>query len=182
MMKMKRISLLVFVLLLAESGLAQAQLWKAARSGIGQQRRQQLRRPNAMAPRGAPIEDLVEGFYISQFSEVVGVGDDQLAKVLPILRQGLRERREIAARRAQTLNQLRLVTERGDAEDEIRKLVREIDKTDADALTRQQKLVNEIDPHLNARQQAKFRMFQVMVEQRIRQMLDRARDPGNRQP
>jgi hypothetical protein len=163
-MKIKGIAIVVLMLVFTATGWAQAQ----------QRRQQQLRSPN-VAGRPAPIEDVVEGFYVSQFSEFVEVGDEQLSKVLPVLRQALRERREISARRTRSLNQLRIMTERGDSAEELQRMVREVDKADADTLASQQKFVSEVDPLLSARQQAKLRVFQVLIEQRIRRMIDRAR-------
>jgi hypothetical protein len=71
------------------------------------------------------------------------------------------------------LNQIRQLTNRGGADDEIKRMIKELDQADADGLANQQKFLTNADPLLTARQQAKVRIFQAMADQRIRQMLDR---------
>ncbi len=144
-------------------------------TGFSQQR--QLR-PNA----ARTIEDAVLGFYISQFPEKVEVSDEVLAKILPMLRTFVRDRFEVSTRKIRAFNQLQMMVQRGDSEDDIKRLIREIDKADADIQAGQEKFLAGIDPLLNAQQQAKVRIFQAMTDQRIRQMIDRVRNAGaNRQ-
>ncbi len=146
---------------------------------FSRQRQQPARRPNAVPPA---IEDVIEGFYVSQFPQQIDVSDGVFAKILPILRQALRERREISVRRTRSLNQLRMLVQQGGSDEDIKRLIREVDKADADAQASQEKFLTTVDPLLDARQQAKLRIFQVMIEQRIRRMIDRARAPAqNRQ-
>jgi len=149
-------------------------------AGFSQQR--QLR-PNAARPNAArTIEDAVLGFYISEFPEKVEVSDEVLAKILPMLRTFVRDRFEVSTRRTRALNQLQMMVQRGDSEDDIKRLIREIDKADVDIQAGQEKFLAGIDPLLTAQQQAKVRIFQAMTDQRIRQMIDRVRNAGgNRQ-
>ena len=69
------------------------------------QQRQPLR------PGQPALEDMVEGFYVSQFQQQVEVADEQYVKILPVLRQQLKERREISGRRTRALNQLRMLVQ-----------------------------------------------------------------------
>jgi exonuclease VII large subunit len=146
---------------------------------FSQRNPQRLRGQNA-APRPA-IEDVVLGYYVSQFQQVADVSDELFAKVLPFLRQFIQDRFEITNRRRRALNQLQTFVQQNDADEEIKRAIREIDKTDADLQSNQEKFLSNVDPFLNTRQQAKVRMFQVMSDQRIRQMLDRIQNLGNRQ-
>jgi hypothetical protein len=145
-------------------------------AGFSQQR--QPRRPNAAA-RPA-IEDVVEGFYVSQFPQQVEVNDEVFAKILPLLRQALQERRGISARRIRALARLRLLTRQNGSEEEMKRLIREVDRADADAQASQEKFLAAVDPLLDARQQANLRIFQSNIEQRIRSMIERARTPPER--
>jgi len=147
-------------------------------AAFSQQNPQRLRGQNAV-PRPA-IEDVVLGFYISQFQQVADVSDEVFAKVLPFLRQFIQDRFEITNRRRRALNQLQSLVQRNDSDEEIKRAIREIDKADADMQANQEKFLSNVDPFLNPRQQAKVRMFQVMSDQRIRQMLDRIQNLGNR--
>jgi hypothetical protein len=129
---------------------------------------------NPQRPRAnAALQDMVLGFYISQFQQVAEVNDEVFAKILPFLRQFVTDRFEISARRTRSLNQIRQLTNRGGADDEIKQMIKELDQADADGLANQQKFLNNTDPLLTVRQQAKVRIFQAMADQRIRQMLDR---------
>ena len=121
------------------------------------------------------------GFYVSQFQQVTEVSDEVFAKVLPSLRQFVQERFQITNRRRRALNQLQTLVQRADSDEEIRRLIQDIDNADSDLQANQKKFLSNIDPFLNPRQQAKVRIFQVTSDQRIRQMLDRIQNPGNRQ-
>lgn len=138
------------------------------------QQRQPLR------PGRPALEDMVEGFYIGQFPQQVEVGDEQYAKILPVLRQHLKDRREISARRTRSLNQLRMMVQRGASDDDIRRTIADIDKADADAEASRERFLSNVDPLLTVQQQARVRIFQVAIEQRIRQMLDRIQNAPRR--
>jgi hypothetical protein len=153
----------------------------AALAGSGYSRvqpRQRLRVPDRPAagqqrPRAGALQDVVLGFYISQFQQVAEVNDEVFAKILPFLREFVSDRFEISARRTRALNQIRQFTNRGGSDDDIKRTIKELDQADADGLANQQKFLTNTDPLLTARQQAKVRIFQTMADQRIRQMLDR---------
>ena len=153
-----------------------------------QQQRQRLRQPDGTTPappRGqrpnAPIQDMVLGFYISQFQQVSEVSDEVFAKILPFLREFVQSRFEISGRRTRSLNQLRQAINRGSAEEELKRLIGELDRADSDNQANQERFLARVDPLLNTQQQAKVRIFQAMSDQRIRQMLDRIQNPGQNQ-
>jgi hypothetical protein len=159
-------------------GLVPAVLIIATLSTAAFSQQRQPRRPNA-AVRPA-IEDVVEGFYVSQFQQQVEVNAEAFAKILPVLRQALQERRGISARRIRALTQLRMLTRQNDSEEEMKRLIREVDGADADAQASQEKFLATVDPLLDARQQANLRIFQSNIEQRIRRMIERARTSPQR--
>ena len=94
-----------------------------------------LRRPDAPA-RGpappAPIEDLIERFYVNQLRLQVELTDEQFAKAAPMLRLALRERREIGVRRARTMNQLRKAVESGASDEELKQHIDAVDQSNTD--------------------------------------------------
>ena len=113
-------------------------------AAFSQQNPQRLRGQNAV-PRPA-IEDVVLGFYISQFQQVADVSDEVFAKVLPFLRQFIQDRFEITNRRRRALNQLQSLVQRNDSDEEIKRAIREIDKADADMQANQGKFLSNVDP------------------------------------
>lgn len=132
-------------------------------------------RPRANAVDRPPLEDMIEGLYVSRFQEELGLNEDQFSKMLPTIRQNLRERREFAARRTRALNRLRQLLQQGAGDDELRSQLREVDRADADAANRAQNLYGKLDPMLSTTQQAKLRIFEFAIDQRLRRMIDQAR-------
>jgi hypothetical protein len=154
--------------------------------GYSQQKQQQrLRQPDGVPPvrqrANAPLQDVVLGFYISQFQQVAEVSDEVFAKILPFLREFVQDRFQISARRTRSLNQIRQSMNRGGSDEDLKQLIRELDSADADGQANQEKFLARVDPLLNTRQQAKVRIFQAMSDQRIRQMLDRIQNGGQGQ-
>lgn len=138
--------------------------------------RQQLRPPARDGARGGqtPILDMVEGFYVSQLPAMTELSDEQLVKILPVLRQTLRERFEISARRNRTVAELRQLAERGGSDEEMTRLVRELDKADVEVQTSREKFLAAVDPLLTPRQQARLRVSLIGIEQRVGNMIQRA--------
>lgn len=146
-----------------------------------------LRQPNRaqanMDPEPErPVAEIIEGLYISRFQEDIGVSDEQFTRILPMLRQNLRERREFGERRTRALARLRQMIQSNAEEDELKRQLREVDRSESDAATLQQSFVAKVDPILTTAQQARLRVFQMMIDQRVRRMIDRVRAPNARQP
>ncbi|OLD57573.1 MAG: hypothetical protein AUI54_02270 [Acidobacteria bacterium 13_1_40CM_2_56_5] len=137
-------------------------------------------RAAAQAGRTPAIEDAVLGYYISQFPQVAEVGDDVFVKVLPHLRQFVRERFEISQRRNRALNAIRNMVQRDESEEDLKRLIREFDKADADIQANQEKFLANVDPLLSTHQQAKARLFLMMADNRIRQILNQIQNSANR--
>jgi len=76
------------------------------------------------------------------------------------------------------LDQLRQAVLTGSSEDDLKRLVRELDLADADFQSNQEKFFSSVDPLLNARQQAKVRLIQIMADNRIRQALQAVQNPA----
>lgn len=148
----------------------------------GQQRPQQKLRPgdrpiNAPARR-AMVEDSLIGFYTNQFQQQAEVSNEVFVKVLPFLRQFVHDRFEISQRRTRALNQLRQAVVRGGSEEDLKRLVRDLDGADADFQANQERFLGNVDPLLNARQQARLRLLQIMADNRIRELIDAVQNPA----
>lgn len=137
---------------------------------------QKALRPDAGKRANNPInrrvmQDAVLGFYITQFQQVAEVSPDVFGKILPFLQQFVAERFDISQRRTRALNQLRQAVQRSASDDELKAAVREFDSADAAYQSSQEKFFTSVDPLLDARQQAKLRIFQVMSDNRMRELL-----------
>ena len=141
---------------------------------------QQQKRPQQrnVIPRRV-LEDAVLGFYVGQFQKQTEVSPEVFAKILPFLQQFVQDRFEISQRRTRALNQLRQAVQRGSSDEDLKRLIHEFDSADADFQSNQEKFLSNVDPLLDAKQQAKLRIFQVMADNRMRQMLTSVQN-GNR--
>jgi hypothetical protein len=148
-------------------------------------------RPNAAArangairpaQRQKLVQDALLGFYVNQFQQAGEVSPEVFAKILPFLQQFVQDRFEISQRRQRALNQLRKAIVGDASEDELKRLVRELDAADGEFQANQEKFLSNVDPFLNARQQAKVRILQTMADNRIRQMLDALQNPNAQAP
>ena len=189
----RKLCLLFFGLLLIPnsgmSGLA-APLSEQGPRTIGQSgkarrgQRNPQRPPNRGGPRNnvAPIQDVVEGFYVSRFQRELELDDSQFAKVLPALRESLEKRTELGRRRSQELGQLRQALRSGASDDDIVEKIRNVDQTDLELRAVQENLLKAVDPELSPTQRARLRIVQPDLEQRIRGLIERSRNPGRRPP
>jgi hypothetical protein len=139
----------------------------------------QLRR--ADRPVRPALQDEVERFYSNQLRNQVELDEEQFSQIAPIVRLTLRERRDIELRRIRATNQTRQAILRNASDDELRELIAEMDRADAERQASQQRFLRSIEPILSVRQLARLRVFEVAIEQRIRAMIDQARLSGAQQ-
>ncbi len=139
------------------------------------------RNPNRI-PRNrlAPIQDVVEGFYVSRFQRDLELDDNQFAKVLPALRESLQKRTELGRQRTRALTAMRQALRNGASDEEILERIREVDATDVELRAVQQRLLREVDPILTPSQRARLRIIQPNLDQRIRNLIERSRNPNAR--
>jgi hypothetical protein len=147
-----------------------------------QQRQQRLGndRPRAVLRRSV-AEEAVYGFYVRQFQQDTDVTPEVFSKILPFIDQFLKDRFEISQRRTRALSQLRQAIQRNGSEDELKRLIRELDAADSEFQANQEKFLTNVDPLLNLRQRAKVRVLQNMADNRIRQYLNAVQNPDQRQ-
>ncbi len=124
------------------------------------------------------LKDEELGFYIRKFQQQTEVSTESSAKILPFLQQFVQDRFEISQRRTRALNQLRRAVQGGGSEDELKRAIRDFDAADADFQSNQEKFLSNVGPLLDPRQQAKLRIFQVMADNRMRQLLTNVRNPN----
>jgi hypothetical protein len=157
---------------------AAALLLLAGGFAFSQQRAPQQQR--AAIPRRV-LQDAVLGFYVSQFQQQTEVSTEVFAKILPFLQQFVQDRFEISQRRTRALNQLRQTVQRGGSDEDLKRASHDFDSADADFQANQEKFLHNVDPLLDARQQAKLRIFQVMADNRMRQILTSVQNPNRGQ-
>lgn len=124
---------------------------------------------------------MIDAYIVSNLQESLGLTDEQFVKLLPLVKRLQTDRRSWVHRRHQTLRQLRRLLRSGSAtEAQVTDLLRELKAIEAEEPARTHQNVQAIDAVLNPIQQAKFRVLEVEVEQKIRQLMSdlRARRGG----
>jgi hypothetical protein len=145
---------------------------------------QQPPNPEA-APPFAPgeVQKLLDGYALYQSQEFLALNDAQFTAFLPKLRALQDVRRRNEQERLRLLQELRRMTNGKAAqfpENELRDRVRALRELETRAVADTQRAIDAVDQTLDARQQARFRVFEQEIEQRKLQLLMRARQQANR--
>jgi len=164
----RRVALLLAVLVLASAPFARGQRQVPPGDGPapgGERRREALR--------------VVDAYVLSNLQESLGLTDAEFVKVLPLVKRLQSERREYLLARVRLLRQLRRQLRSGAAgEAEVWRTLEELKKVEADGPERTRSATADVDAALTPLQQAKFRVLELEVEQRLRELMGRARERG----
>jgi hypothetical protein len=130
---------------------------------------------------------MIDAYFVSNLQESLGLTDDQFVRLLPMVRRLQNDRRQYAQRRQRALQEMRKLLQSGGAtEGRIEELLREVKAADSDEAPALRRDREAIDAVLSPVQQAKFRILELEVERKIREMMaqmrDQARPPGRGRP
>jgi len=131
---------------------------------------------------------MVDAYVVSNLQESLGLTDEQFAKAIPLVKKLQTERRQYFVERTRTLREMRrLLQGGGSTEGEVLALLKQLRALDDDGPARARKNLDALDAMLSPLQQAKFRVLELEVEQRMREILNRVRPraaprPGARSP
>ena len=133
-----------------------------------------------------PREDvfqMVDTYFVGNLKDRLELTDDQLARLLPRVKQLQSDRRELAQRRFRAMHELRGALRSGTAtEAGVQELLREIKAVETEEPAALRRHREAIDAVLTPVQQAKYRLLEVEVERRVRQALSRTRGGGRGRP
>jgi Spy/CpxP family protein refolding chaperone len=149
-----------------------------------------LAQERGAAPRRPPRHDrdeafkMVDAYIAGKLKESLGLGDEQVARVLPLVTQLHRDRREAFQRRMQSLREMRRLLASGAAtEAEVQQKLLEVKRLENDEPLRLRRDREAVDAALTPLQQAKFRVLESEVEQKIRSLRRGGSGrPGSRRP
>jgi len=137
-------------------------------------------------PQPGPGEEawkLVDAYIISNLQESLGLSDEQFVKLLPLVKKLQEERRGFMQKRGQLLGEIRHQLRSGEATEariaELMKQLHVLETEEPAALRRQ---ADAVDALLSPVQQAKFRVLEMEVERRIRELRQQIRRGGERNP
>lgn len=152
------------ILLAAAAGVALAQGPEGPGRGPG------MRRPQD------EVFKMVDAYIVSNLQESLDLTDDQFVKVLPLVKRLQTDRRGYAQRRFQSLREIRRILKSGSAtENRVVELLREVKSIESEEPATLRKDTEAIDAVLTPVQQAKLRVLQIEVEQKLRQMMSQVR-------
>jgi len=147
----------------------------------------QAARPEGDRPSPPPrprdeAAKMIEAYLVSNLQESLGLSDDQFVKLLPLVKKLQSDRRDAMQSRQRLVRELRRSLKSGTAtESMVVEQLKELKAAEADGPARTRKDLDAIDAVLTPLQQAKFRVLEVDIEQKIRELLGqirRARPPG----
>ena len=144
--------------------------------------------PPARAERPARDEafKMVDAYVVSNLQESLGLDDAQFAKAIPLVKRLQGERRTYFLERARTVREMRRLLHQGGAsETELVDLLKQLKALDVDGPAQARKSLEALDAMLTPVQQVKYRVLEVEVEQRMRELMNRVRPrqaprPGTR--
>lgn len=138
--------------------------------------------PAPPAPRSGPgleAAKMIDAYIVSNLQESLGLSDEQFVKLLPLVRHLQSERRDFVQRRNKTVRELRRLLNSGTAtEPQVLETLRELKALESDGPWKIQKSLEAIDAALTPLQQAKFRVLEIEVEQKIRELMNQIRRQG----
>jgi len=131
-------------------------------------------------PAGRPPREeafrMVDAYLVSNLQESLGLTDEQFAKSIPLVKRLQSEKRQYLLERTRTVREMRRLLQRGGAtETQVLDLLRQVKALDADGPTRTRKNLDALDAMLSPLQQAKYRVLELEVEQRMRELMNRVR-------
>ncbi len=145
-------------------------------------RAQEERAPGAERPARTEAFKMVDAYVISNLQESLGLSDEQFAKAVPLVQTLQTARREYLVERTRKIREMRRLLHQGGAsEAQVLDLLRQVKALDAEGPAATRRSLEALDAVLTPIQQAKFRVLELEVEQRMRELIRRAGPrPGGR--
>ncbi len=140
--------------------------------------------PRAQRPGRTEAFKMVDAYVMSNLQESLGLTDEQFAKAVPLVQKLQTARREYLIERTRKIREMRrLLNQGGASEAQVLDLLRQVKALDADGPVASRRNLEALDAVLTPLQQAKFRVLELEVEQRMRELVRRAAPrPGGRAP
>jgi hypothetical protein len=132
----------------------------------------------------AEIQRMLDGYELMQAQDILQLGDEQFPRFLPRLKALQDARRRAQMERNRVVQELRRMTQaRAGTVDEarVRERVNALDELEERSASEIRQARKALDQVLDVQQQARFRIFEEMMEQRKVELLMRARQANRLQ-
>jgi hypothetical protein len=137
-------------------------------------------------PRRPPREEIfrmVDAYLAEHLQESLALSDDQLNRLMPLVRKLNADRRRFAEQRIRALFQLRrILKEVGASDARIAELLQQVKSAELEEPIVVRAGHDAIDAQLTPLQQAQFRVLEAEVEHRVRQAMGRLRAERSGRP
>ena len=147
-------------------------------SAAGAQPARQGQPPGPGAQAGVPpaeLQRLFDSYVLMRAQEDLRLTDEQFPRFLTRMKALQDARRRAESQRMRILQELRRLTQRGDAEDEIRERLKLLDDLDVRSGAEIKEALRDLDQVLDVVQQARFRILEEQTERSKLELLMRAR-------
>ena len=122
------------------------------------------------------VNEMVDAYLLMKVQERLALTDEQMLKVMPLIRKYHSERRDLEYRRFRLLMEMREALANGSAkEDRMLAFLRDLKTVEADLQSAVRRNRDAIDVALTPLQQVKFRLLEVEIERHLRELRRRAR-------
>ncbi len=136
-------------------------------------------RPGANRPARDELFKMIDAYIVSNLQESLSLTDEQFVKLLPVVKKLHATRRDFVQRRRETLGEMRRLLESGNAtEARIGELVKTLKAQEAEEPLALRRDADAVDALLSPLQQAKLRLLEARVEQRLRELVKRPAGQG----
>ena len=119
---------------------------------------------------------MVDAYVMSNLQESLGLDDAQFAKAIPLVKRLQGDRRAYILDRTRMVREMRrLLRQGGASETAVLDLLKQVKALDVDGPAQTRKNLDALDALLTPLQQAKYRVLEMEVEQRMRELMNRVR-------
>lgn len=129
---------------------------------------------------------MIDAYLVSNLQESLGLTDEQFVRVLPLVKRLQTDRRQYAQRRQRALQELRRTLQSGSAtEGRVEELLRAVKAVESEGPGALRRDLEAVDAVLSPVQQAKYRILELEVERKIREIMSQmrgGRGPGRGRP
>jgi hypothetical protein len=138
----------------------------------------QEREPSGTEPRGAGDPELRErlfGYFEKRLRVDLELSDEQVAEILPRVRQMERERGAMSREKRAAMMKLRRAYREGASDEELETHMGRVEEIDSRMRARMRTLMGEMDRSLSVRQRIEFRSFLERFRSEIRDRVEQLR-------
>ena len=142
-------------------------VWAAAVSAAAQ--------PANRPPRDEAFK-MIDAYVVSNLQESLGLNDEQFAKAVPLVSRLQKDRRELARRRMEALQEMRRLLGSGNAtEAKVVEALKAVRAAEAEERAGVQRDLEALEAVLTPVQQAKYRLLEIEVDRKIRELMAQLR-------